>query len=565
MDEEKKDEPKRKPNARSPVRPKNYGQRPPAQNGRTEHRGRYPRMSSNHVSRTSNGPASQEMAMQFNQGPSLFTPSESNEASTQTQQNGGPVDQTNWFRPAQGIPAGLNDIGGLQDGPSNVGFYRTDNSQTFGFNDLGGQQDGPSNNGFQRADNSQTFGFNDLGRQQDGPSNVGFHNNQTLGFNDVGRLQDGTRPPNRHRTNNGQSPPRRWARRPQVGNASSAFNSSHLPAGSRSFGQASKNSSTRPAPTSHMTSQTADFQNPPVFVPESPQHLLPEIDSSDPFQSPNSIFTPEFDPFSSAAQNSGWSPLANFSPGQFLRGLGTVEEPFEFYRPDITVLSDEEIARQLQQEEWESMNTPRDHVHYGARGGFFSRARSTLPPIGRAEPGIIGRPHPPEPPVLRRGGQGSRGPGRGRPRTRYDRLAEVFSREHRDFTPLLVELFHSLEVPDFDLGALMLPGAGIDPDLGEYESLLALAERIGEVNRGLNQTDINSLPTTRFSHQMPDETTASAAVELPQCNICLTEYEEGEELRNLPCSHEFHSGCVDQWLLTNRTCPVCRSEVRQRS
>lgn len=50
--------------------------------------------------------------------------------------------------------------------------------------------------------------------------------------------------------------------------------------------------------------------------------------------------------------------------------------------------------------------------------------------------------------------------------------------------------------------------------------------------------------------------------ELPQCYICLGEYEDGEFIRTLPCQHEFHQTCVDKWLKEiHRVCPVCRGNV----
>ncbi|EYU42321.1 hypothetical protein MIMGU_mgv1a0068872mg, partial [Erythranthe guttata] len=46
------------------------------------------------------------------------------------------------------------------------------------------------------------------------------------------------------------------------------------------------------------------------------------------------------------------------------------------------------------------------------------------------------------------------------------------------------------------------------------------------------------------------------------CYICLSDYEEGDKLRVLPCNHEYHVSCIDKWLKeVNRVCPLCRHDV----
>ncbi|KLO14282.1 hypothetical protein SCHPADRAFT_939693 [Schizopora paradoxa] len=54
-----------------------------------------------------------------------------------------------------------------------------------------------------------------------------------------------------------------------------------------------------------------------------------------------------------------------------------------------------------------------------------------------------------------------------------------------------------------------------------------------------------------------------AAIGRETCPICIVDFEEGDDLRVLPCEgkHVFHQQCVDPWLLElSSSCPICRHD-----
>jgi len=46
-----------------------------------------------------------------------------------------------------------------------------------------------------------------------------------------------------------------------------------------------------------------------------------------------------------------------------------------------------------------------------------------------------------------------------------------------------------------------------------------------------------------------------------KCPVCLKEFDCGEEARELPCQHRYHTECILPWLQKTNTCPTCRHEL----
>lgn len=73
----------------------------------------------------------------------------------------------------------------------------------------------------------------------------------------------------------------------------------------------------------------------------------------------------------------------------------------------------------------------------------------------------------------------------------------------------------------------------------------------GIVSTDRTQRKLSDIPVVVYRSQMNTSAT--------DCPICLGEFREGENMRILPkCKHLFHVKCIDKWLLSHSSCPICR-------
>ena len=93
-----------------------------------------------------------------------------------------------------------------------------------------------------------------------------------------------------------------------------------------------------------------------------------------------------------------------------------------------------------------------------------------------------------------------------------------------------------------------------NPDAMSYEQLLQLEDNMGKVNKGLTKKQIEKLPEIKYDKNKYSENY--------QCIICMEEFQKREKVTLLPCGHIFHKNCIKEWLLKEKSCPFCKSEIR---
>ncbi|CEF68433.1 Zinc finger, RING-type domain and Zinc finger, RING/FYVE/PHD-type domain-containing protein [Strongyloides ratti] len=99
---------------------------------------------------------------------------------------------------------------------------------------------------------------------------------------------------------------------------------------------------------------------------------------------------------------------------------------------------------------------------------------------------------------------------------------------------------------------------GIAPNENVFEGILRIVENIDEVanarrNR-LSDVEIARIPIVEVTEEQEKNES--------QCTVCMDIFVKNELVYKLACKHIFHKQCLNPWVQSHRSCPVCRQEIK---
>lgn len=84
--------------------------------------------------------------------------------------------------------------------------------------------------------------------------------------------------------------------------------------------------------------------------------------------------------------------------------------------------------------------------------------------------------------------------------------------------------------------------------------LLALMAQERDQGNPAQVSDIAALPTRKLG-------ASENLGEQSKCLICLDEFNDGDDVKTLPCLHIYHQRCIERWLSMDNSCPACKTPI----
>ena len=103
---------------------------------------------------------------------------------------------------------------------------------------------------------------------------------------------------------------------------------------------------------------------------------------------------------------------------------------------------------------------------------------------------------------------------------------------------------------------------------------------MGFMGNGGSQNELSDLIERMLHYSRENPTDQAIVSELPEtkiddikkldkdkqnCVICMEDFKNGDVTTNLPCLHMFHTNCIQGWLKTQNTCPICKFKLTQQN
>lgn len=81
---------------------------------------------------------------------------------------------------------------------------------------------------------------------------------------------------------------------------------------------------------------------------------------------------------------------------------------------------------------------------------------------------------------------------------------------------------------------------------------------------GLSPTNIKEIPTFAYQRNHHGLNNGNGCDNAGlRCAVCIATVHDGDMVRQLMmCKHVFHTNCIDTWLPSHSTCPMCRADVK---